>query len=91
MGALLLTTIGGAQYLELRHHVSGAARWIGWTAVAWLASLGAFLAIATPLWHPGQSRGAAIAVGVVAGATMAVVQAAITGLGLRRLLARDHR
>jgi hypothetical protein len=85
-GLLLLTTLGGAQWLELRRHVPGAARWIGWTAVAWLAGLGAFLTIATPLWQPGQSTGTAIAVGVVAGVIMAAVQAAITGRGLLRLL-----
>ena len=85
-GVLLLTTLGGAQWLELRHHVPGAVRWIGWTAVAWLAALGAFLAIATPLWHAGQATGTAIAVGVLAGTVMAVVQAVTTGVGLLRLL-----
>ncbi|WP_158282986.1 hypothetical protein [Nocardioides silvaticus] len=85
-GLLLLGTIGGAQWLELRHHVPQAVRWIGWTAVAWLAALGTFLAIATPLWHPGQSVINAVAVGVAAGIAMAVVQAAGTGLGIVRLV-----
>lgn len=86
LGLLLLATIGSAQYLELRHHVARAIAWVGWTALAWLAGLAAFLAIATPLWHPGQTQGVAIGVGVVAGAVMAVVQAAITGRALLRLL-----
>ena len=88
VGLLLLGTIGGAQWLELRHHVPQAVRWIGWTAVGWLAALGTFLAIATPLWRPGQSTSAAVAVGVAAGGAMAVVQAAATGLGVVRLMSR---
>lgn len=87
--ALLLATIGGAQAVELRHHVRHAGRWVAWTAGAWLVALGAFLVIATPLWHPGQSTADAVAVGAVAGIVMAVVQAAIIGYGLLGLLRDD--
>jgi hypothetical protein len=84
---LLVLTLGAAQWLELRHQVAHAARWIGWTATGWLVALGAFLVIATPLWHPGQSTGTAVLVGVVAGAVMAIAQAWVTGVGLVRLVA----
>lgn len=86
LGVALLCTIGAAQWVELRHHVPRAGRWIGWTAAAWLCALGAFLAIASPLWHEGQAVGYGIAVGVVAGVVMAAVQAVVTGWGLVRLL-----
>lgn len=87
-GALLLLTLGGAQWLELRRHLPGAARWIGWTALGWLVALGAFLAIATPLWHAGQDPATVVAIGAGAGIVMAFVQSAVTGGGLLRMLAR---
>lgn len=86
LGVALLCTIGGAQWLELRHHLSRAGRWVGWTAAAWLLALGAFLAIASPLWHEGQTRVYGIVVGVVAGVVMAAVQAVVTGWGMVRML-----
>ncbi len=61
------------------------------TALAWLLGLGVFLAVATPLWRPGQPVPVAVAVGLVAGALMAVVMASVTGLGLVHLLARTAR
>jgi len=82
----LLGTIGGAQWLELRHHVPRAGRWVAWTAAAWLLALGAFMAIASPLWHEGQSTAYGVGVGIVAGMVMAAVQAAVTGWGLVRML-----
>lgn len=84
-GSLLLLTLGSAQWLELRDHLPRAARWIAWTGVGWLAALGVFLAIATPLWHPGQATGTVVGIGVGAGLAMAFVQAAVTGWGLVRL------
>ncbi|MEU4450250.1 hypothetical protein AB0F44_02915 [Nocardioides sp. NPDC023903] len=84
-GALLLASIGGAQWIELRHHVARAVTWIPVTAVAWLLALGVFLAIATPLWHEGQRVWVAIMIGVGAGAVMAFVQATVTGWWLVRL------
>jgi len=89
LGLLVLVTIGLAQWLELRRHVYPAAAWIGVTALAWLLGLGIFLAVATPLWHPGQSARMAVLVGLVAGALMALVMAAVTGAGLVRLLRRS--
>ncbi len=91
LGLLLLVSIGAAQWWELRRHVEGGAIWIGVTALAWLLGLGVFLAVATPLWRPGQPVPVAVAVGLVAGALMAVVMASVTGLGLVHLLARTAR
>lgn len=87
-GALLLLSIGGAQWLELRHHLANAASWVPATAIAWLLALGAFLAIATPLWHEGQRAWVAVLIGAGAGTVMALVQAALTGWWLLRLLSR---
>ncbi|MDD7939596.1 hypothetical protein PHK61_14325 [Actinomycetospora lutea] len=89
LAVLVLLVLGLAQWLELRRHVSRAATWIGVTALAWLLGLSVFLAVATPLWHPGQSAVVAVAIGLGAGALMAVAMAAVTGIGLVRLLARD--
>jgi hypothetical protein len=91
IGAIVLASIGGLQWLELRRHVHGAAHWIWITAAAWLVALGAFLAIATPLWQPGQPLWLAIGIGVLAGAIMAAIQAFGTGWGMARLLDRDGR
>jgi Ca2+-transporting ATPase len=87
-GVVLLLSIGVAQWTVLRRHVPGAARWIGWTAAGWLAGLAVFLAVATPLWQPGQDVVLVAAVGVLAGSLMAVTMAALTGWGLARLLRR---
>lgn len=91
VGALLLATIGAAQQVELRHHVPDSGRWVRWTVLAWLLGLATFFAVAPPLWHAGQPAGVAIAIGAVAGVAMAFVQAAVTGVGLLRLLAAPGR
>jgi len=50
-----LFAIGGAQWLELRHHGVHAVSWLGWTALAWVVALplsflpGAFVDTATPI------------------------------------------
>lgn len=90
-GPLLLLPIGGAQWLELRHHVARAATWIPATAVAWLLALAAFLLIATPLWHEGQPVGVSIAIGAGAGVVMAFVQAVLTGWWLLRQLSQERK
>lgn len=84
---VLLLVLGGAQWLELRRHVQRAWTWILWVAAGWLVALGAFLAIATPLWQPGQPTWLALLIGVLAGVVMAVIQAVVTGAGMRRILA----
>jgi hypothetical protein len=88
-GVVLLLTIGTAQWTVLRRHVPRAGAWIGWTALGWSAGLGAFLAVATPLWQPGQSPLTVGCIGALAGLAMAAAMAAVTGWGLVRLLLRD--
>jgi hypothetical protein len=85
-GAVLLTSIGGAQWLVLRRVGYGRRWWVLTTAAAWLAGLVVFLVIATPLWHPGQDLWQIVAVGIVAGAAMAFTVAATTGFAAVRLV-----
>lgn len=63
-----------------------AGRWVGASALAWALGLGAFSAVSTPLWQPGQSTALIIVIGLLGGAAMAVTMAVTTGLVLRRLL-----
>lgn len=86
-GAFVLLVTGVAQWTELRRHVPHAARWIALTAAGAGAGLLTFTAVTTPLWQPGQGTLSVAAVGVLGGGLMAVAMAAVTGLGLRRLLA----
>jgi hypothetical protein len=86
--AVILLSIGTAQWIELRRHVTRAAWWIAGTAGAWLVALALFLAIATPLWQEGQDAAIAVLIGVAAGAVMAAAMAAVTGLTLEVLLHR---
>ena len=85
---LLLTSLGTAQWLELRHHVDGAWTWVPVTAGAWLLGLTVFMVIATPLWHEGQAVALAVTIGLVAAVAMAGCVALVTGLALTRLLRR---
>jgi hypothetical protein len=87
-GAVLFS-VGTAQWLELRRHVRGAGWWVVGTAAAWTLALGAFLAIATPLWHEGQEPALAVLIGIGAGLVMAVVMAIATGSVLEAILRRD--
>lgn len=90
-GIAALAAIGGAQWIELRRHVSGAWRWILWTALAWCIALpcsfapAPFVDDSTPmlpnavLWFCG-------------GVCMAYVMAQITWRGAARMraLAEAH-
>lgn len=86
VGLCVLFTIGAAQWVELRHHLDRAGRWILGTAAAWGTALAVFALISTPLWQEGQSMAVRILIGVFAGLAMAVVMALITGLVMRALL-----
>ena len=88
VGGVLLTSIGAAQWLELRHHLPLARHWIGTSALAWALGLGVFSAVATPLWQPGQSAVLVVAIGLLGGLAMAVTMAVVTGVVLRRLVVR---
>jgi hypothetical protein len=84
-GMALLASIGTAQWLVLRHDGYDAPWWILTTAGAWLAGLGVFMAVATPLWRPGQPVVVAVPVGVLAGVSMAGTVAVLTGFAAERL------
>jgi hypothetical protein len=84
-GLALLASIGTAQWLVLRHDGYDAPWWILTTAGAWLAGLGVFMAVATPLWRPGQPVVVAVLVGVLAGVLMAGTVAVLTGFAAQRL------
>ncbi|WP_430297876.1 hypothetical protein [Sinomonas sp. B1-1] len=88
LGFALLATIGAGQWLELRRHTARAWLWILATAGAWLVGLGAFFAIAPPLWHEGQPLVVVLAIGALGAAAMAVSMAAVTGWAALRLLRR---
>jgi Ca2+-transporting ATPase len=85
LGLLLLCSIGTAQALVMPTSVPRAYRWVGWTALGWCAGLTAFSALTSPLWHEGQTRLAVALVGMAGGLTMAVVMAAVTGIGVVRI------
>jgi hypothetical protein len=84
-GAVLLAAIGTAQWLVLRQYQPGTIYWIPVTAGAWVLGLAGFLAVATPLWQPGQSIVVIAAIGVLAAVVMAAVVAAVTGWAVVRL------
>lgn len=79
---LLLASIGTGQWLELRRHLPRSWPWIPATAAAWCLGLGAFFAIAPPLWQEGQP----LAVGLLGALAMAVTMAAVTGWAALTLL-----
>ena len=85
---VLLVSIGLGQWIELRHHVPRAWRWIAGNAAAWAAGLAVFMAVATPLWQPGQDMWLSAAIGVGAAVLMAASMAVVTGLVMVRLLPR---
>lgn len=87
LGAVLLSTIGTAQWLVLRRAVPGSVFWIPATAAAWAVGLGAFLAVSTPLWQPGRSYALTVAIGVLAALVMAVTVAVLTLPAALRLAA----
>jgi hypothetical protein len=84
--AALLSSIGLAQWLVLREHVSRSSSWVAVNAAAWAAGLGGMLLVTTPLWHEGQGTVPALAIGAVGGLVMALVVAAATAVWLTRLL-----
>jgi hypothetical protein len=86
LGAVLLVSIGMAQWTILRWQVTRAGRWIAATAVAGTAGAGVFLACTMPLWLPGQPIAFTVAVGVAGGLVMAATTGAVSGLAVRRRL-----
>jgi hypothetical protein len=84
-GLALLSSIGTAQWLVLRRAGYDVPWWIATTAGGWLAGLTVFMAVATPLWRPGQPAPLVVGIGVLAGVLMAATVAATTGLAAVRL------
>ena len=89
LGLVLLLSIGTAQMLVMPAGTPAAHAWIWWTALGWCAGLAAFSLVATPLWHEGQAPLVTALVGMAAGTVMAVVMAAVTGVGAVRLCTRS--
>ncbi|WP_035938234.1 hypothetical protein [Knoellia aerolata] len=87
-GIVLLGSLGTAQWLELRRHVTRGWTWILTTAGAWLVGLAVFMLVATPLWRPGQGVALAVLVGLVAALGMATTVAVLTGRAAQRLVDR---
>ena len=85
-GTVLLTVIGIAQRTELRRHSRTAGWWIPGNAAAWCAGLLVFTAVATGLWHPGQSTALVLLIGVLAGILTMLTTALVSGVILLRLL-----
>lgn len=90
-GGVLLGSIGTAQWLVLRRVRPRCAWWIAATGGAWVGGLLMFVAIATPLWEPGQPVALSIAVGVLGGLVMAATVAALSGAAAVRLVVRPRR
>jgi len=84
-GALILVSIGFAQYLVLRRAVRGAGRWVWVNAAAWLAGLPVPF-VAMSLVPDASPVAVWIAAGVASGLLMGAVVAAVTGIGLVQLL-----
>jgi hypothetical protein len=88
-GTALLTTIGGAQWLVLRHHVERAGVWVPANALAWVAGLA--VVSAAMAMAPGRPVLVALA-GILGGLGMGLTVALVTGGFLVRLLERPaHR
>jgi hypothetical protein len=89
-GAVLLTAVGGAQWLVLRRYLSKAELWIPANALAWLLGLTVPFA-AMSLVDEVDPAALVLVVGVISGLGMGFVVAASTGLALVRLLRPPRR
>jgi hypothetical protein len=90
LGALALAVLGGAQWLELRRHVPHAHRWIGWTALAWIVALPASF-LAAPLVDETTPMATQLVLWGAGGFVMAALMAAVTWIGVRRVVLPRHR
>jgi hypothetical protein len=84
-GGTGLLGIGGAQWIELRHHTPLAHRWIGWTALAWAVALPLSFT-PSPFVDERTPIASHVALWGCAGLLMAYVMALITWQGVRRLV-----
>lgn len=88
-GLVALLALGGAQWLELRRYGVQAARWIGWTALAWILALPLSL-LPAPLVDASSPAVTVIVLWACAGVAMAHVMALVTWQAARGAL-RDVR
>lgn len=84
-GIVFLLTMGGAQWLVLRRHVSKAWRWIVANAVAWPLGV-AVPVVGMALVPDGATAAVMLVVGIASGIGMGLVVGAVTGVALVRLL-----
>jgi hypothetical protein len=85
-GIVLLLSIGGAQSLVLRAHVTRAWRWAGANALAWCAGLLVSVSFMSILLTENTTLAAGIAIGAIAGVLMGASVAVVTGWFLVRIL-----
>jgi hypothetical protein len=85
-GVVLLASIGVAQWMVLRRHVTRSGVWVVANALAWIAGLAVVFAVIGVA--PGSSPVLIAAFGVAGGLAMGLTVALVTGLFLVRLLDR---
>jgi hypothetical protein len=84
IGVIFLLTMGGAQWIVLRRHVTHAGRWILANAVAWPIGV-AIPVLAMALVPDAAPVAAFVATGIGSGIVMGLVVGMITGAFLVRL------
>lgn len=85
VGVVGLGAIGTLQWVELRHHAERAWRWVGWTALAWIAALPLSFAPG-PLVDEATPVITNAVVWICGGILMAYVMALVTWQGARRVV-----
>jgi hypothetical protein len=86
---VLLCSLGGAQWLVLRRHLSAAGHWVWISAVAWLGGLAVVFA-GMSVTQAGDPVWKLIAIAAGSGLLMGATAAALSGAGLVWLLRRAH-
>jgi hypothetical protein len=89
LGVVFLLSMGGAQWVVLRHYVAHAGWWVVANAVAWPLGV-AVPVVGMALVPDGASATIIAIVGVLCGLLMGVVVGAITGGVLARLLSTNE-
>jgi hypothetical protein len=79
-----LAAMGAAQWIELRHHVRRAHRWIPWSALGWALAL-PFSFAPAPFVDESTPIASHLALWACGGMVMAYVLAIVTWPGVRRL------
>ena len=90
-GVVLLVSIGAAQSVILRAHVTRAWRWTGANALAWCVALVVSVSLMSLLLTKDTTLRAGIAIGAAAGVLMGAIVGAVTGWFLVRILEDRQR